>query len=75
MTQAEVRRMFQCMKVELHETVIDKLFEAIADPRDNGMIRIEALCTALDAKQHEHPLTSLRSPNRPATRFSQSVRW
>jgi hypothetical protein len=39
------------------------------------MIRIEALCTALDAKQHEHPLTSLRSPNRPATRFSQSVRW
>jgi hypothetical protein len=38
------------------------------------MIRIEALCTALDAKQHAHPLTSLRSPNRPVTRFSQSMR-
>jgi len=74
MTQAEVRRMFQCMKVELHETAIDKLFEAIADPSDKGMIRIEALCTALDAKQHAHPLTSLRSPNRPVTRFSQSMR-
>jgi len=72
MTAAEVRTMFLCMKVEMHERDIQTILGIVALPGDNGLLRIETLCHMLEQKQHDHPLSP---PSRPKiARFSQSMR-